>query len=25
VVGMLLWVPVFAILDSLRLGTWRRR
>jgi rod shape-determining protein MreD len=24
-VGMLLWVPVFAILDSLRLGTWRRR
>ena len=25
VVGMLLWVPVFASLDSLRLGTWRRR
>ena len=25
VVGMLLWVPLFAILDSLRLGTWRRR
>ena len=24
-VGMLLWVPVFASLDSLRLGTWRRR
>ena len=24
-VGMLLWVPLFAILDSLRLGTWRRR
>jgi len=25
VIGMVLWVPVFAILDSLRLGTWRRR
>src|SRR5688572_4838613 len=25
VIGMVLWVPVFAILDSLRLGTWPRR
>ena len=24
-IGMVLWVPVFAIVDSLRLGGWRRR
>lgn len=25
VVGMLLWPPVFLVLDALRLGAWRRR
>lgn len=24
-IGMLLWIPVFAILDGLRMGSWRRR
>ena len=24
-IGMLLWVPVFLLLDALRLGHWRRR
>ena len=24
-VGMLLWPPVFVLLDALRLGHWRRR
>jgi rod shape-determining protein MreD len=23
--GMLLWAPVFLLLDALRLGSWRRR
>ncbi len=25
VVGMLLWIPVFVLLDGLRMGGWRRR
>jgi len=23
--GMLLWIPVFMVLDGLRMGGWRRR
>jgi rod shape-determining protein MreD len=24
-IGMLLWIPVFMLLDGLRMGGWRRR